>query len=996
MQFGIRIYLCLFFCICFLATLYAEKNALSNAQELLETEKFKLALHEFEKATPRAAQELGVLKCKFELKQYVQFNERILKLLNSIEDKNSNTYLESQLLYAKYLVNIDNYKLASTTLNKIKTTQHFYLGEKYNLHGLLFSDNNKFEQAKSSFLKSIKYLSISNERKYILKKAMVYNNLASIFFLESDFDKAATYYHEALNLYEKFAPICQAKIARTNYNLALILDNKNESSKALELLEKSLKISKSIYGEQHTLVAECYAVMGGIYLNYNQLDKALDYFNKDKDICVHIYGKNNLDVAYAYFDCGMVYNQLNDFYLAKENLEQALYIRKKYIDEYNEDIAENYLELIVTYLGLNDVEQAKILCYKVLDIEKKIQQKNSIRSAEVYYHLGLIGRKEKDFVSAKKYFKTAIDLYIEILGINNKQLHDIYLNLSEIALEEKKYSEAISLIQKSFLSDKKLVQENVYSTLQYYKILYAQNELKQKEWDSYLGSLKKIVLSLNQTENFYYGEKSLLNKSVVIADVCKFSIDVVFDLYKKTKANKYIEDAFFFIEKNKANTLNYKNNIIKNKDELYQKKLLLLNEIQAKTNTIKLLSESKNKNSSKISELEQELFELKNKYEILSKKISKKYNNDNNNKDITVEYLQSKLKKNELYISYLEHKNALYRISISKYSCALSKIKNDDNLKKTMLNFLESIHKKKFNTVLAKKLYYVLLPNQHLKQQQKIIFSADGLLHYLPFDALQDSASQFLLSKYITKYSFSASTYFNVRDNVQQDNSLLAFAPVYYQEKYEALQNEAEIKKISKKFKHKLLLIQHADNHNYFKYSKYYNLIHFATHTQLDSFVPMQAAIMLSNNNTPQMLYIKDIMQHNINASLVTLSACDGAFGKINNGEGVLNFAWAFYYAGAKNILITQWKAADKTTIEIMSNFYSKLNRKKTYEVALRNAKLAYIKKADAISAEPFYWANFILYSSENTTLFSNYKYLILVVLLGIIFSTISYFKKQT
>src|SRR5438045_4355340 len=58
------------------------------------------------------------------------------------------------------------------------------------------------------------------------------------------------------------------------------------------------------------------------------------------------------------------------------------------------------------------------------------------------------------------------------------------------------------------------------------------------------------------------------------------------------------------------------------------------------------------------------------------------------------------------------------------------------------------------------------------------------------------------------------------------------------------------------------------------------------------------------------------------NTKLLTLSACETAWGDINNNEGVYGLQRAFKIAGVKEMLITLWQIPDTETKELMNLFY--------------------------------------------------------------------------
>jgi len=55
---------------------------------------------------------------------------------------------------------------------------------------------------------------------------------------------------------------------------------------------------------------------------------------------------------------------------------------------------------------------------------------------------------------------------------------------------------------------------------------------------------------------------------------------------------------------------------------------------------------------------------------------------------------------------------------------------------------------------------------------------------------------------------------------------------------------------------------------------------------------------------------------------LVTLSACDTGSGEAKAGEGVMGLRRGFMQAGTQHLLMTLWRISDRTTVQIMTDFY--------------------------------------------------------------------------
>ena len=92
------------------------------------------------------------------------------------------------------------------------------------------------------------------------------------------------------------------------------------------------------------------------------------------------------------------------------------------------------------------------------------------------------------------------------------------------------------------------------------------------------------------------------------------------------------------------------------------------------------------------------------------------------------------------------------------------------------------------------------------------------------------------------------------------------------------------------------------------------------------------------------------------------LSACETGLGKEKRGEGVVGLSRAFMYAGAPTVGVSLWSIADKSTAQLMTDFYQSLLETRgpsSPSVALRDAQLSMIN-GKRYSA-PFYWAPFVL-----------------------------------
>jgi CHAT domain-containing protein len=144
-----------------------------------------------------------------------------------------------------------------------------------------------------------------------------------------------------------------------------------------------------------------------------------------------------------------------------------------------------------------------------------------------------------------------------------------------------------------------------------------------------------------------------------------------------------------------------------------------------------------------------------------------------------------------------------------------------------------------------------------------------------------------------------------------------------------------------------------------------FSYIHFVSHAVANRTDPLDSAIILSNSSTQEdsyKLYARDIIQHPIDAKLVTISACYGSGTRAFAGEGLVGLSWAFLRAGAQEVIGSLWEVSDDSTPRLMDSLYQGLGNGDSPAVALRRAKLTLLHSQGEFHL-PFYWAPFQLYS---------------------------------
>jgi CHAT domain-containing protein len=170
----------------------------------------------------------------------------------------------------------------------------------------------------------------------------------------------------------------------------------------------------------------------------------------------------------------------------------------------------------------------------------------------------------------------------------------------------------------------------------------------------------------------------------------------------------------------------------------------------------------------------------------------------------------------------------------------------------------------------------------------------------------------------------------------------------------------------------KVLVGREADEKTFKALAPQYATIHLATHGVLDNRDPLNSYLVLTKTEDETendgFLQAQEIIEMHLDADLAVLSACETANGRISPGEGVIGVSWAFLVAGARSIVVSQWRVNSASTSQLMKNLYQALAREsepnsRSKSHALREASLRLVR--DRRYRHPFYWAGFVLVSNN-------------------------------
>jgi CHAT domain-containing protein len=288
---------------------------------------------------------------------------------------------------------------------------------------------------------------------------------------------------------------------------------------------------------------------------------------------------------------------------------------------------------------------------------------------------------------------------------------------------------------------------------------------------------------------------------------------------------------------------------------------------------------------------------------------------------------------------------------------------------------------------LGRELYQMLIAPaaNELRDIRLVCIIPDEFLWTLPFQALTNTRGNHFIEEYSLYYAPSLSVLSEMRLRRRQQSgnkSFIAFAnPVI--ERNDDLQQglhplpeaEAEVAAVTRALRtriERVLIGRQADEKSFKALAPQYAIIHLATHGVLDNRDPLNSYLLLTKTDADTeddgLLQAREIIDLRLDADLAVLSACETGNGRISPGEGVVGMSWAFFVAGTRSVVVSQWRVNSASTSLLMKNFYYALasqtdSRGPNKSQALREASLHLMK--DRRYRHPFYWAGFVLVTNN-------------------------------
>lgn len=788
---------------------------------------------------------------------------------------------------------------------------------------------------------------------------------------------------------------------------------------------KAISLKSKLPSLADSFLFKPYLYYGIILYNENLFDSSLSIYKKAEKIA-QSYPAPLQETERLYNTLGALYYEVGNYKQAKNYTEKSLSVIPKSNPYYKQLVVNYKINLASILTRLEDFDEANRIYQEILPL--------NINRDIILHNTGVINLKLGAINKALDYFrrvnytdnrkiKLYNDLAVAYMNIHQNDSAKVYLEKAtlsdtsarsvakgqtnqttgDLLVSENKFKEALARYQQAMINYYPAYNENdiyknpaafsgVFSYINLFTTLTAKAETfeslyKVEKNISYLKAALEAYQSAfklaDYVEKSYDSDEARLFLNRIKYGVHSKPIDISLKLYEETKSKEYLEKTWEFDQMNKASILSF--NIFENE----QREMDSLQEDMSKEKAIRSaitrlsLKAIKENNADNLKTISNTIRD----YEIELGRIQDKISANNKNKKVkpaipSVKWMQSKLLDNSTAVlSYHLSENELLIYAFNKDIVEYKKIPISISFYSSIDTMIKALHSvtsenKYAAKAVSQRLYnWIIQPVAGIiKEHDRLIIIPDDELNYLPFEALQDAAGNYLIQNFSVQYQYSASLLEKRKRKLAQDG-ILSFAPFANATDDRLSYSSEEIKDL----KGEKFIDEKATKENFLKNTNKFSVIHLATHAKANDNTPSQSYIAFANNNkdsTSGRLYAQEIYDLSLDSTrLVILSACETGTGQLVHGEGMMSLSRAFAYAGCPDIVTSLWKAEDKTTAFLTRRLHFYLDDKKTTDEALHLAKLDLLNsnEIDERLKTPNYWAHIIFigeYESSSSSLF--------------------------
>jgi CHAT domain-containing protein/Flp pilus assembly protein TadD len=305
--------------------------------------------------------------------------------------------------------------------------------------GAVYDAQGDYARAESSYLRALaiqeKALNAEYTTTFVRDVAQSLDNLAGLYRTKGDYARAEPMHLRALAITEKeFGPE-DPDVARALYNLAALYDMKGDYARAEPLYLRALAIREKVLETAHSADAVIDATntighLASLYSSKGDYIRAETLYLRGLVIEEKELGVEHPNVAASLNNLASLYQARGEYGRAEPLLLRALAIKEKGLGATHPSVAVTLNNLAVLYAAQGDYARAEPLHLRALAIQEKIFGATHPYVATTLSNLAGLYRAKGDYARSKLFQLRALAITEKALGAEHPNVATMLSNLA--------------------------------------------------------------------------------------------------------------------------------------------------------------------------------------------------------------------------------------------------------------------------------------------------------------------------------------------------------------------------------------------------------------------------------------------------------------------------------------------------------------------------------------------------------------------------------------
>ncbi len=276
------------------------------------------------------------------------------------------------------------------------------------------------------------------------------NNLADLDEAQGQYGPAELLFKRALAIREKSLGPDHADVALSLNNLALLFQAQGRYALAAPLFKRALAIREKAFGPDHPVVAQSLNNFAELYRTQGQYAPAEPLFKRALAIREKALGPDHPDVAQSLNSLALLYKTQGQYALAEPLYKRALAIREKSLGPDHPNVARSVNNLAELYRTQGQYAPAELLFKQSLAIREKALGPDHPEVAQSLNNLALLYQAQGQYAPAEPLYKRSLAIREKSLGPDHPDVALALNNLAGLSMSQGRSTEAIVYSRRAF------------------------------------------------------------------------------------------------------------------------------------------------------------------------------------------------------------------------------------------------------------------------------------------------------------------------------------------------------------------------------------------------------------------------------------------------------------------------------------------------------------------------------------------------------------------